>query len=90
MLIVVYLRDRGSAAFADVADGDDKQVSFDAEGRQLSFSDARDQILRKFEGTYLDDLVSRNSGSLAEAARAAGMDRKKLRQLLRKHGMYKE
>ncbi|MBI5545155.1 MAG: sigma 54-dependent Fis family transcriptional regulator [Deltaproteobacteria bacterium] len=49
---------------------------------------ARSEAIRGFEAAYLKDLVEREGPSLAAAARAAGIDRKHLRELLKRHGLY--
>lgn len=60
----------------------------DASGRLLSYRDARDRVIRSFETAYLEDLIAQAGGSISEAARAAGIDRKQLRALLKKHDLY--
>ena len=40
------------------------------------------------ERAYLEDLVTHHGKSISSAARAAGIDRKHLRDLLKKHGLY--
>ncbi len=52
------------------------------------FHPARKQILHQFEQEYLAQLWDRFRGNLSAAARAAGIDRKYLRELLTKHGLY--
>jgi DNA-binding NtrC family response regulator len=51
----------------------------------LEFKQARE----RFEHEYLTDLWSRCQGNLSEGARLSGLDRKSLRNLLKKHGLYK-
>jgi two-component system response regulator GlrR len=48
---------------------------------------ARDEATRRFERTYLEDLLRRHGDNLAAAARAAGVDRAHLYRLLWKHGL---
>ena len=40
-----------------------------------------------FEREYIEALLKRHKGNLSAAARAAEIDRKHLRELLRKHGL---
>jgi DNA-binding NtrC family response regulator len=54
----------------------------------LEYRKARGQAIDEFERSYLRDLMTRFEGNLSAAARAAGIDRKYLRDLLKKHGLY--
>jgi DNA-binding NtrC family response regulator len=53
----------------------------------LPFKDAKARIVDDFERAYLERLLERHEGNLSAAARAAEVDRKHLRELLRKHGL---
>jgi transcriptional regulator with GAF, ATPase, and Fis domain len=53
----------------------------------LPFKDAKDQLIEAFERQYLIDLLERHGGNVSRAARAAGMDRKSVSRLLKKHGI---
>ena len=53
----------------------------------LPFKDAKARIIDAFEREYIAELLKRHSGNLSAAARAAEIDRKHLRELLRKHGL---
>jgi len=53
----------------------------------LPFSEAKAQLLDVFEARYLGELFVRCEGNISAAAREAGVDRKHLRTLLRKHGL---
>ncbi|HMG57514.1 MAG TPA: sigma 54-interacting transcriptional regulator [Kofleriaceae bacterium] len=48
---------------------------------------AREEATRRFERTYLEDLLRRHGDNLAAAARAASVDRAHLYRLLWKHGL---
>ena len=52
------------------------------------YRNARRQAVQNFETAYLKDLLARYQGNVSAAARAAGIDRKYLRDLLKKHGLY--
>jgi DNA-binding NtrC family response regulator len=56
--------------------------------RKLAFRPARKQAIHRFERDYLNWLWPEARGNLSAAARIAGIDRKYLRDLLRKHGLY--
>ena len=53
----------------------------------LPYAAAKQQVLGAFEAAYLRDLFARAEGNISAAARAAELDRKHLRALLRKHGL---
>jgi len=54
---------------------------------QLSFREAKERSVARWERWYLGELLTRSAGSLSRAARAARMDRAHLRELLRKRGV---
>jgi DNA-binding NtrC family response regulator len=53
----------------------------------LEFAEAKAAVLHDFERRYLRDLFHRHAGNVSATARAAGLDRKHARTLLRKHGL---
>lgn len=50
-----------------------------------SFRDAKQKWIDYFEKNYMRALLEKHKGRLGRAARAAGMDRKTLYRLMRKH-----
>jgi DNA-binding NtrC family response regulator len=52
------------------------------------YLEARQSAMEDFELQYLRQLVERAGGNLSRAAALAGIQRKNLRALLRKHGLY--
>lgn len=54
---------------------------------ELPFKMAKEAVNEGFERRYLKDLLARSDGNISAAARAAELDRKHLRALLRKHGL---
>jgi DNA-binding NtrC family response regulator len=56
-------------------------------GADLSLKEAKDQLLDAFERKYLEDLLERCSGNLSQAARMAGVDRKTVARMLKRHGI---
>ena len=53
----------------------------------LPFAEAKQAVVDAFERHYLRDVLSRAGGNLSEASRQAGVDRKHLRALARRHGL---
>jgi DNA-binding NtrC family response regulator len=53
----------------------------------LPFKEAKAQVVDHFEREYLQVLLERHGGNLSAASRSADVDRKHLRELLRKHGI---
>jgi DNA-binding NtrC family response regulator len=53
----------------------------------LPFAEAKAAVIEDLERRYLGELWARNDGNLSAAARQAGVDRKHLRTLLRRHGI---
>ena len=56
----------------------------------LTFAEAKQQLLAAFEGRYLRDVLARCEGNISAASREASVDRKHLRTLLRRHGLLEE
>ncbi|HLK91702.1 MAG TPA: sigma 54-interacting transcriptional regulator [Polyangia bacterium] len=53
----------------------------------LPFKEAKARVVDAFERTYIEALLKHHEGNLSAAARSAEIDRKHLRELLRKHGL---
>ena len=53
----------------------------------LPFKEAKGQLVRLFEREYVVDLLRRHKMNLSAAAREAQIDRKHLRELIRKYGL---
>jgi len=53
----------------------------------LPFAEAKKLVIDAFEARYLAQLILSAEGNISAAARSAGVDRKHLRTLLRKHGL---
>jgi DNA-binding NtrC family response regulator len=54
------------------------------------FKEAKAAVVEEFERVYLKALLERHGGNLSAASRTADLDRKHLRELLRKHGLWEE
>jgi transcriptional regulator with GAF, ATPase, and Fis domain len=53
----------------------------------LAFHEARERLLDSFERHYLKTLLDRTGGNLTRAARMAGVDRKTISRMMRRHGL---
>ena len=53
----------------------------------LPYAEAKTSLLEAFERRYVRDLLERHDGNISAAAREAGLDRKHLRTLARRHGL---
>jgi DNA-binding NtrC family response regulator len=54
-----------------------------------TFKSEKDRWESEFERAYVEWLLERTEGNISQAAREAGMDRKYLHKLMRKHGLGK-
>ncbi len=54
---------------------------------EKNFSEARSLVLSRFEQQYLERLLSRSGSNLSQAARTAGINRRYLFELCRRHGL---
>jgi DNA-binding NtrC family response regulator len=54
-------------------------------GAALSFKEAKETITTAFERHYLQDLLQRADGNVSRAARMAGVDRKTLSRMMKRH-----
>jgi len=68
----------------DVMSGDGAELIV---RHDLPFAQAKQELVDAFEARYLGQLFVRAEGNISAAARTAGVDRKHLRTLLRKHGL---
>ncbi|NCG21864.1 MAG: FHA domain-containing protein [Rhodobacterales bacterium] len=53
----------------------------------LGYHDAKERLIEGFERRYLEDLLGRCAGNLSKAAREAGVDRKTVARMLKRHGI---
>ncbi len=73
-----------AATGAPVARDGDLVFSVDIEE---SFKDAKQALLDIFEAVYLEKLVDQHGGNISQSAKAAGLTRYHLRELLKKHNV---
>jgi len=55
--------------------------------KDLPLKAAKAEWARSFERTYLQDLLRRHGGNISQAAKAAGVDRKTIHRLLKRHNL---
>ena len=53
----------------------------------LSLREAKTQLINAFERKYLEELLAKCEGNISKAARSAGVDRKTITRLLKRHGI---
>jgi len=51
------------------------------------FKDVKNDLVRKFEADYVQDLLRRHHGNVSQAAKEAGIERAYLQRLIRKHNL---
>ena len=56
----------------------------------LPFKDAKNRLIEEFERTYWSELLGRTGGNVSEAARIAGVHRKSVEYILKKHDISRE
>ena len=66
--------------------GDDSRVPLQADCT-LPFKEAKEQLLERFEAAYFKRLVAHSDGNASAMARSAGIDRKHLYTLAKKHNL---
>ncbi len=77
-----------TAAPLAIAIGDERFLSLRAD-TSLLFKDAKEQLLESFEAAYLKRLFETQGDNVSAIARAAGIDRKHLYTLMKKHSLGK-
>jgi len=85
---VVALSRNGPLVFSEALPSDAaRAAAMGAVNVDLPFKDAKADVVERFESRYLSALLERHEGNLSAAARAAKLDRKHLRELLRKYDL---
>ena len=74
------------ATTAVVAGGGRHDIQVDVD-IVTTFKDGKQQILDEFEAVYLRKLITEYKGNISQSAKAAGLTRYHLRELLKKHGL---
>ena len=64
---------------------DDATLDDGGSDLSVSYKDAKEQAVARFERRYVRDLLDRHKGNLSRAARAVRMDRNHLRDLAKRH-----
>ncbi len=73
--------------FAEMSHGGEEGTERMSIDTELPFKDAKQRIVEGFEKEYLMELLKRFNHNLSKAAREARIDRKHLRNLLKKYGI---
>ncbi len=66
---------------------DQGELLFDVD-IDVSFKEAKQQLLSVFESIYLERLMDQQGGNISQSAKAAGLTRYHLRELLKKHHIH--
>ncbi|MEM9191359.1 MAG: sigma 54-interacting transcriptional regulator [Myxococcota bacterium] len=82
--VALHPKIRTAEALPLVLDGPGRGDPF-AVRTDLPFGEAKREVIDAFERTYLRSLLDAHEGNISQAARTAKMDRKHLRELLKKH-----
>ncbi len=53
--------------------------------RQLTYKKAKEQTLQRFNASYIGDLLTASNGNVTRAARACGLERQALQQIMRRY-----
>jgi DNA-binding NtrC family response regulator len=59
-------------------------------GESLPFKDAKNRLIEEFEKAYWTELLERTDGNVSKAARMAGVHRKSVEYILKKHDLSRE
>ncbi|WP_437291862.1 sigma 54-interacting transcriptional regulator [Sorangium sp. So ce406] len=68
-------------------EGGEEEPALRPDDLALSFRQAKERTVARWERAYVKALIRANGGNLSHAARAGRMDRNHLRELLRRHGV---
>ncbi|WP_437878832.1 sigma 54-interacting transcriptional regulator [Sorangium sp. So ce513] len=77
----------GEGGVAGPREGGDDEGALRPDDLELSFRQAKERTVARWERAYVKALIRANGGNLSHAARAGRMDRNHLRELLRRHGV---
>ena len=80
----IYLDDSLEAQPSSVSGGSRPDLGVRTD---LPFKEAKGQLVEMFEREYIEELVKRHKLNISAAAREAQIDRKHLRELVRKYGL---
>ncbi|WP_437581485.1 sigma 54-interacting transcriptional regulator [Sorangium sp. So ce887] len=72
---------------AAAREGGEEESALRPDDLELSFRQAKERTVARWERAYVKTLIRANGGNLSHAARAGRMDRNHLRELLRRHGV---
>jgi len=55
--------------------------------QQLSYKEAKEKTLQRFNFYYIGDLLAVNNGNITQTARSCGLECQALKQIMRRYGM---
>jgi DNA-binding NtrC family response regulator len=64
-----------------------EEIRPDKSLQQLSYKEAKEQTLKRFNVGYIDNLLAASNGNVTQAARSCGIERQALQQIMRRYGI---
>jgi DNA-binding NtrC family response regulator len=55
--------------------------------RGLGYKEAKEEVLRRFNADFIGKILARTDGNVTQAAKACGLERQALQQLMRRYGI---
>ncbi len=71
-------------------ESDEFECPVEAEVLDMSYKDAKNRVLERFNLEYIGNVLMRNDGNVTRAARQCGMERQALQQIMRRYGIKSE
>jgi DNA-binding NtrC family response regulator len=65
-----------------------QSITLDQEMLNLSYKNAKDYVLEKFETEYLTHQLKKNEGNISKTATSCGIDRRSIHRLIKKYNIF--